>query len=147
MALHIWDNHRKLWLLPLDISFSEKGVVTRIDAIKPGDERLKDGWFTYEGKDLELVSILGDLDYNSHLLPLRLPNGYLRRPGVKLRCELNSDGKTMVQPKNRERKGYVLGYTRDNVGYKVLWDGCKATTTYHKDFINIIDETDTKAIS
>lgn len=43
------------------------------------------------------------------------------------------------------RYGYVVGETRDQQCYKVLWDGVGSTTTFHKSFIELLpDDPDQK---
>lgn len=67
--IKIWDNHNKQWLEPMAIFFGRDNSISRIDACKPGDEPLDNGWYKLEGKDLEKIAIAGDLNYNSDLLP------------------------------------------------------------------------------
>lgn len=67
--IQIWDNHNKQWLEPMTIFFARDNSISRIDACKPGDVPLDNGWYKLEGKDLEKIAITGQINYNSNLLP------------------------------------------------------------------------------
>jgi hypothetical protein len=67
--IQIWDNHNKQWLEPMVIFFARDNSISRIDACKPGDVPLDNGWYKLEGKDLEKIAITGQINYNSNLLP------------------------------------------------------------------------------
>lgn len=67
--IKIWDNHNKQWLEPMAIFFGKDNSICRIEALKPGDVPLDNGWYKLEGKDLKKIAITGQLNYNSELLP------------------------------------------------------------------------------
>jgi len=62
------------------------------------------------------------------------------------RCRLSGLGKRVLNPpaKTRNREGEFLGPDRSGFGspisVKVLWDGVESVHTYHRDYIEIIDE-------
>jgi len=60
--IKIWDSHNKQWLEPMAIFFDKKGEIWRIDAVKPGEDPLSDGWYDLQGKDLKKITITGSFD-------------------------------------------------------------------------------------
>jgi hypothetical protein len=71
------------------------------------------------------------------------------------RCRLSSKGKAKgLQPRQQDREGEYLGlaqqyinsgpnrgtYRTDEERVQVRWDGIKTVQTYHRDYIEIIDE-------
>ena len=69
MKIKIWDNHNKQWLEPMSIFFGKDNTIWRITACKEGEDPLSDGWYDLQNKDLESISIIGDISFNTHLLP------------------------------------------------------------------------------
>lgn len=67
--IKIWDNHNKQWLEPMAIFFGKDNVIWKVDAVKPGEDPLSDGWYALEGKDLKKIAITGDIEFNTKLLP------------------------------------------------------------------------------
>ena len=52
----------------------------------------------------------------------------------KQRCEYSEEG---LKTFGKQRRGYVLGESKDGRGWRLLWDGLKTTQVYSKDFINV----------
>lgn len=69
MKIKIWDSHNKQWLEPMAIYFGKDNIIWKVQAIVPGDDPLSDGWYDLHGKDLEKISISGDLSLNPELMP------------------------------------------------------------------------------
>ena len=69
MNIKIWDNHNKQWLEPMAIYFGKDNTIWKVDAYKPNEEPLKDGWYDLKGDDLKQIAIVGDFNYNTELLP------------------------------------------------------------------------------
>ena len=67
-CVYIWDNHNKQWLQPMAIFFGEDGVIWKINAVKPGEDPLSDGWYDLQGDDLKKIAIC-DIKCNTKLLP------------------------------------------------------------------------------
>jgi hypothetical protein len=71
------------------------------------------------------------------------------------RCRLSKEGKARgFSPHNQDREGEYLGYGRHKIRWgplagtykidtehvQVRWDGNKSIDSYHRDYIEIIDE-------
>lgn len=69
MKITIWDNHNKQWLEPMAIFFDKNNNIWKVDACKIGDEPLVDGWYSLKDKDLEKIAIIGEINFNNHLIP------------------------------------------------------------------------------
>ncbi len=69
MDIKIWDNHNKQWLEPMTICFGKDNVIWKITACVPGQDPLTDGWYDLKGDDLNKIAIVGNINYNTNLLP------------------------------------------------------------------------------
>ena len=58
----------------------------------------------------------------------------MKKETTKQRCEYSEEG---LRTFGKQRRGYVLGESKDGRGWRLLWDGLKTTQVYAKDFINI----------
>jgi hypothetical protein len=68
MSIKIWDSHNQQWLEPMAIYFGKDNSIWKIDAVKPGDDPLTDGWYDLRGEDLKKISIIGEIKHNESLL-------------------------------------------------------------------------------
>lgn len=68
-SIRIWDIHNKQWLEPMAIYFGEDNTIWKVDACKPNEHPLKDGWYNFKGNDLKQIAIVGTFEYNTYLLP------------------------------------------------------------------------------
>lgn len=69
MEIKIWDSHNKQWLEPIALFFGKDNKVWKVDACKIGDKPLTDGWYTIKDKDLDKIAIIGEINFNNHLIP------------------------------------------------------------------------------
>lgn len=69
MSIKIYDSHNKQWLEPIAIFFGKENSIWRITAVKPDESPLDDGWYDLQGDDLNKVAIVGDFQFNNHLIP------------------------------------------------------------------------------
>lgn len=69
MNIKIWDNHNKQWLEPMVIYFGKDNTICNIHACIPGDDPVSDGWYDLKGDDLKKIAIVGEVNYNTELLP------------------------------------------------------------------------------
>lgn len=61
----------------------------------------------------------------------------------KIRCTYSVEGQNELQKRNQNRKGYIVGHSRNPNIILILWDGRKTKESYHTDFIQVIpDEPD-----
>ena len=56
------------------------------------------------------------------------------------RCRYTSHGLWSVNPRSRQREGEFVRYQKNGTTCLVKWDGAKAESQYHKDYIEIIAE-------
>ena len=68
MNIKIWDSVNKQWLEPMAIFFGKDNTVWKVDAVIPGDDPISDGWYSLQGNDLNKIAIIGDIEYNKHLI-------------------------------------------------------------------------------
>lgn len=69
MPIKIWDNHNKQWLEPMVIVFGLDNTIAKVNACKPGENPLSDGWYNLQGEDLKKIAIIGDINHNTELIP------------------------------------------------------------------------------
>ena len=69
MNIKIWDNHNKQWLEPIAIYFGTGKHIWQVVASRPGENPLEDGRYTITGDALSQIAIVGDVNYNTNLLP------------------------------------------------------------------------------
>jgi hypothetical protein len=70
MNIKIWDNKNKQWLEPMSIIFgNDECKISEVNACIPGDDPIFNGWYKFKGKDLKHIAIVGDMNYNSNLIP------------------------------------------------------------------------------
>lgn len=67
--LQLWDNNNKQWLEIMSIFFDKDGNPSKITAIVPGHDPIKNGWYNIEGEDLKKVAIQGTINLNTELIP------------------------------------------------------------------------------
>jgi len=67
--IKIWDNHNKQWLEPMSIFFGKDNSIRRVTACKPNEDPLSDERYDLQGKDLDEIAIIGDLNMNEELAP------------------------------------------------------------------------------
>ena len=58
----------------------------------------------------------------------------MKKEYTKQRCEYSQEG---LKTFGKQRRGYVLGESKDGRGWRLLWDGLKTTQVYAKDFVNV----------
>ncbi len=68
--IKVWDNHNKQWLNPTAIMFDNDGQVCRVSAMEQNHtDPIRDGWWTFEEKDMDKIAVVGGIDHNLKLLP------------------------------------------------------------------------------
>ena len=58
----------------------------------------------------------------------------MKKEITKQRCEYSEEG---LKSFGKQRRGYVLGESKNGHGWRLLWDRLKTTQVYAKDFINV----------
>lgn len=68
MNIKIWDDYNKQWLEPIAIFFGKDNSIWRVTACKVGDDPLSNGWYDLQNEDLKKIAIIGDINWNEHLI-------------------------------------------------------------------------------
>lgn len=58
--IKIWDNKNEQWLEPMVIFFGKDDSIWRVQACKPGDDPLSDGWYDIQGEALKNITITNE---------------------------------------------------------------------------------------
>lgn len=61
----------------------------------------------------------------------------------KIRCKYSKKGKQFICLKYPDRCGYIVGETRDQLRWKIIWDNTVSKASIHKLFIDKIETHDT----
>mgnify|MGYP000443870605 FL=1 len=137
MAIKIFDRHLRSWLQPLELRFDSKGIILHVVAEDEHGEM-----YQYEDNALDKLAIVGDISINESTLPgpeKRVYDKSVSNP--RLRC-VASEKAIMngLIPKGLEdRKGTIIGKSRDDLSHRLIWDGSRTPTSMHKSFITILE--------
>ena len=67
--MRVWDNINKQWLIVMFLFLDEDGTVFHCRAKTPGSQPIIDGWYDFQGEQLEHLSIKGAVSLNPELMP------------------------------------------------------------------------------
>ena len=68
-------------------------------------------------------------------------NGPLRHPMRGRRFEMSDVGRKKF-PRHADRRGTLVSESRDGRSWSVLFDGRSSSTSFHKSFVRVLEETE-----
>lgn len=134
--LRIWDSHNKQWLEAMSIIFEEDGGIAILNANKPGEEPLSDGWYSLKGDDLKKVAVVGLISHNPHLLPPPAPESHGVLPQLAPEWKQKADSIVEFMPDEEVHKSncshayvsgsrdYMEAVERERLSDLEFWKAC-----------------------